>query len=228
MGLHWSLEPARRILLAAWADLGIGAYEWAIYKAWRALASALAGAYGGLGPSGLASTAYMTAGLGESCGDLGGLWRCAARLDALALPLVHPEVEALLEVELGYTRAAALDSIECALKIAGRLAQCRGPRPAVPAGILAGALERLQSSYGEASLARLGWLYILAIGEARGKPYLARVEEVEPLLPPAALLVLAPEEAALLLGLKPWRDAEAEFIRDDYGLEAASSAGLLG
>jgi hypothetical protein len=224
----WSLEPPRRMLLSAWADLGIGSYEWAVYKAWRAAASALASLYGGLGPLGWGSTGYMTAGLQPSCPELGGLWRCASRLDALAAPLRIPEIESLLGVELGYTRATALDAIECSLKILSRLSECgRGAEASIPAGLLSRELERLKGLWDEASLAVVGGVYLLAVGEARGKRYAERVEMIADFLPPAALVVLSPEEAAIILGLPSWSAAGISFERDDYGLEAASSARLL-
>jgi len=230
LGLHrpWSLEPSRRMLLSAWADVGIGSYEWAVYKAWRASASALASPYGGLGPVGWGSVGYMAAGLQPSCPELGGLWRCASRLDALAAPLRMPEIESLLGVELGYTRATALDAIECSLKILSRLGECsRGAEASIPASLLSRELERLKGQWDEASLAAVGGVYLLAVGEARGRRYAERIEMIADSLPPATLVILAPEEAAVVLGLPSWSAAGVSFERDDYGLEAAASTRLL-
>ena len=215
------MEPARRILLAAWADLGAGFYEWAVYKAWRAAVSALAGVYGGLGPRGRGSAAYMAAGLSGSCRPVGELWGCAARLDARAAPLVYMEVEALLGVELGYGRAQALDSVECSLRIIEGLKSCGSPGASAPISLLRRWLDTASSRLGEATIASVGGLYIIAVDAARGRPYTARVEALSDGLPPAMSLILSPEEAALLLGLPSWASEEVEFIRDDYGVEAA-------
>jgi len=225
----WRLGPARRLLLAAWMDVSAGFHEWAVVKAWSAALYRAAGPYGGLGPGGWPSVAYLLAGLSGSCGALGGLLGCAAALDALVAPLQHPEVVAVLDVELGYARREALDAIECAVRVASALDGCAGGslEPAVPAGLVSGAIERVSEALAEASLAWVGGTHIIAYGGARGLPYSERVRRFPAPLPPVRVLLLAPEEAALLLALPPWRAAAREFARDDYGLEAVGP-GLLG
>ncbi len=229
----WSVEPARRILLSAWADVGVGSYEWAVLKAWAAGAYVLAAPYGGFGPgAGWPSVAYMVAGLAASCRGVEPLVDCASTLDALAAGAQHVEVTGLLGVELGYGRREALDSIECSLKLLEALTDCarsRGPpAPQAPLGLLTRAVEALSRSLGEASIVDASGTLLIVVGEARGLTYAQRVRALPARLPPARLLILAPEEAAVLLALPSWRSARLEFIRDDYGLEGAPGEPLLG
>jgi hypothetical protein len=226
----WAGGRARRVLLAAWSDLSSGFYEWAILKAWAAIIYSLSGPYGGLGPGGgWPSAAYMAAGLSESCRGLRGLLDCAAAVDAQVSPIQHAEVLGVLDIDLGYGRREALAAVECALRILNTLTSCGGEalQPAAPLGLVAGALEGFSRKLVEATVADVGGTVVVAVGEARGLPYAARLERLPRPLPPVRLLVLTPEEAGVLLSLPPWRGVEPDFIRDDYGLEGLAGGSLL-
>jgi len=222
--LRAQLHYAQQVLKSAWNDLYFSAHTWAIVKAreaaWRAVAALLRAS--GLNPSSRWPLGLLLESASPACEQLEGLAGEALKLDYLATLYTDPELYLVLWYSGGgeaATRAAAISSLEAALKIVEASGSCKSPGRAVDArGRIASRLYNVKYP-GRHTVFLSGTKLYVASTHFEGVEPPERIEGAAESLPSGLTpVLLTPDEAYALLNL-PWPlEEEAEIIRDELGL----------
>lgn len=215
---------ARSVLKSAWSDFYFSTYTWTIVKArdaaWHAVAALLRAS--GFNPPGDWPLSLLLDSMVPACSELEPLVHDSVKLDYLANLYTDMELYLVLWYAGGREsppRAAALASLEAALRIVDASEACEARRRPVDArGRIASRLYSAEYPGRHTVFTSGSKLYVASTAFENVDP-LTRIDSTLPQLPPGLTpVLLSPDEAYALLNL-PWPfEYEVEVVRDQLGL----------